>query len=44
MRGVEDEMQQLAGAGLRDDAARNRYRELMQQKEYLKRLSGAEFG
>ena len=44
MRGVEDEMEQLAGAGLRDDAARSRYRELQQQKEHLKRLSGAEFG
>ena len=44
MRQVEDEMEQLAGAGLRDDAARQRYRELMQKKEHLKRLSGAEFG
>jgi len=44
MRQVEDEMEQLAGAGLRDDAARLRYRELMQKKEHLKRLSGAEFG
>ncbi|ASU40257.1 DNA primase [Herbaspirillum sp. meg3] len=44
MRGVEDEMEQLASAGLRDDTARSRYRELMQQKEHLKRLSGAEFG
>ncbi|WP_050477498.1 DNA primase [Herbaspirillum rhizosphaerae] len=43
MRGVEDEMEQLASSGLRDDAARSRYRELMQQKEHLKRLSGAEF-
>ena len=44
MRQVEDEMQQLATGGMRDDVARQRYRELMQQKEYLKRLSGAEFG
>jgi len=44
MRQVEDEMQQLAIGGMRDDVARQRYRELMQQKEYLKRLSGAEFG
>lgn len=44
MRQVEDEMEQLASAGLRDDAARQRYRELMQKKEHLKRLSGAEFG
>ncbi len=44
MRGVEDEMEQLASAGLRDDAARSRYRELQHQKEHLKRLSGAEFG
>lgn len=44
MRQVEDEMEQLAGAGLRDDAARQRYRELMQKKEHLKRLSGGEFG
>ncbi|MFL9879478.1 DNA primase [Herbaspirillum rhizosphaerae] len=43
MRGVEDEMEQLASTGLRDDTARSRYRELMQQKEHLKRLSGAEF-
>jgi len=44
MRQVEDEMEHLASAGLRDDAARQRYRELMQKKEHLKRLSGAEFG
>jgi DNA primase len=44
MRQVEDEMQQLAAGGMREDAARQRYRELMQQKEHLKRLSGAEFG
>ncbi|HZS80482.1 MAG TPA: DNA primase [Herbaspirillum sp.] len=44
MRGVEDEMQQLASSGLEDDTARHRYRELTQQKEHLKRLSGAEFG
>jgi DNA primase len=44
MRQVEDEMEQLAISGMRDDAARQRYRELMQQKEHLKRLSGAEFG
>ena len=44
MRQVEEEMEQLAGGGMRDDAARQRYRELMQKKEHLKRLSGAEFG
>jgi DNA primase len=44
MRQVEDEMQQLATGGMREEAARQRYRELMQQKEHLKRLSGAEFG
>ena len=44
MRQVEEEMEQLASGGLRDDAARQRYRELMQKKEHLKRLNGAEFG
>lgn len=44
MRGVEDELEQLVSAGLRDDVARSRYRELTQQKEHLKRLSGADFG
>jgi hypothetical protein len=29
---------------MRDDAARQRYRELMQKKVHLKGLSGGEFG
>jgi len=44
MRQVEDEMKQLSIAGLRDEVAQSRYRELMQRKEHLKRLTGADFG
>jgi DNA primase len=44
MRQVEDEMKQLSIAGLRDEIAQSRYRELMQRKEHLKRLTGADFG
>lgn len=47
MRQVEDEMKQLTSGDSDnpfDDAARQRYRELTQKKEYLKRLSGTEFG
>jgi DNA primase len=44
MRQVEDEMKQLSIAGLRDETAQSRYRELMQRKEHLKQLTGADFG
>ncbi|WP_034295739.1 DNA primase [Herbaspirillum sp. RV1423] len=44
MRQVADEMEQLLTGGLKDEAAQSRYRELMQRKEHLKRLNGAEFG
>lgn len=37
MRSVEDEMDRLVATGLREDAQRARYRELMQLKERLKR-------
>ena len=39
MRQVEVEMKQLSDAGLKEDVARQRYRELMQLKEHLKRQS-----
>jgi len=44
MRQVEDEMAQLSAGGLKGEEVQSRYRELMQRKEHLKRLSGAEFG
>jgi DNA primase len=37
IRQVEDEMTQLSATGLKEEAHRQRYRELMQQKEQLKR-------
>ncbi|TWC66661.1 DNA primase [Herbaspirillum sp. SJZ099] len=40
IRAIEEEMQVLATANLRTEAERNRYRELMQYKEALKRLPG----
>lgn len=44
MRQVVGEMEHLLTGGLKDDAAQRRYRELMQRKEQLKQLSGADFG
>lgn len=44
IRMVDEEMQRLANAGLRDEDSRSRYRELTQQKERLKRQSDAAAG
>jgi DNA primase len=40
IRAIEEEMQVLVGSNLRTEEERNRYRELMQHKEVLKRQAG----
>jgi DNA primase len=41
IRSIEEEMQALVASHLRTEEERNRYRELMQHKEVLKRQTGA---
>ena len=40
IRALDDEMQMLVASNLRTEEERNRYRELMQRKEWLKRQTG----
>jgi DNA primase len=40
IRALDDEMQMLVASNLRTEEERNRYRELMQRKEWLKRADG----
>lgn len=41
IRALDEEMQMLVTSNLRTEEDRNRYRELMQRKEWLKRQAGA---
>jgi len=42
MKILKDELDHLAATGLGDEEARNRYRELMQKQEQLRREAEAE--